>query len=536
MSSTREEIPPPPRRKRQYTETGLSLDNPSESQPSKRLKSSRAEFYDSLSKVWLTRRALKELDRRTLQANIPQRLTPPSQRVYPEETSKQKRFARHGGPDLRDLRGYPAPIDIEPTRAMASSSSSRSKHTKSTALTSTSSKTKRSSAYDKDFEQHYVDHRVYPEGYDYGDRCPTPEPRFDGLDQRLLQPRPSLSPSHFPDSAFRDYKRKNARVISEGKVMNTVFPIISGDADIPNEGNLQFTRLESMTGCVTVDPRPDFYDGARFEDIDREVREELGPYIIPTGHLAAPVAPNFFMEAKAPSGGADVAKRQAMQDGAYGARAMHSLQSYSEGKPVYDGNAYTITSTYHTGLLRLYATHPTAGPENSPEYHMTQINGWDLTNNPDTFRQGVTAFRNARDWAQEQRDALINAANRKARSTNPEPTRTEHMPYSDWLAALDTGDVSTHTVEDGLSQPQVLYEEQSTFESSHDDRFSNEPSDSPDGLTLDASFAIPTTEIKHKHKSKDALKSRSKDSASSNRERRRSKRGKVDVSSSSVSD
>jgi hypothetical protein len=116
-----------------------------------------------------------------------------------------------------------------------------------------------------------------------------------------------------------------------------------------------------MTGCVTVDPKPDFYDGARLEDINREVREELGPYIIPIGYTTAPVAPNFFMEAKAPSGGVDVAKRQAMQDGAYGARAMHSLQSYSEGKPVYDGNAYTITSTYYagTGTLKLYATHPT---------------------------------------------------------------------------------------------------------------------------------------------------------------------------------
>jgi hypothetical protein len=163
-------------------------------------------------------------------------------------------------------------------------------------------------------------------------------------------------------------------VISEGKVISTVFPIISGDADIPNEENLQFTRLESMTGYITINPRPDFYDGARLEDIDKDVREELGPYIIPTGHATAPVAPNFFIEAKAPQGGADVAKRQAIQDGAYGARAMHSLQSYSQGEPVYDGNTYTITSTYHTGTssLKLYATHPTRGEDGiSPEYHIS---------------------------------------------------------------------------------------------------------------------------------------------------------------------
>jgi hypothetical protein len=107
-----------------------------------------------------------------------------------------------------------------------------------------------------------------------------------------------------------------------------------------------------------------------------------------------------------------VARRQAMQDGAYGARAMHSLQLYSEGKPVYDGNAYTVTSTFHagTGTLQLYTTHPTEG-ENGPEYHMTQVSGRALTGNINNFREGVTAFQNARDWAREQRDAFISAAN-----------------------------------------------------------------------------------------------------------------------------
>lgn len=104
MSSTREQIPP--RRKREHTEADLPFDGPSESQPSKRLKSSRTEFYDSLSKVWLTRRALKELDRRTRRANSPQRPASAPRRVHPESTSKQiQRFARHGGPELHDLRG-----------------------------------------------------------------------------------------------------------------------------------------------------------------------------------------------------------------------------------------------------------------------------------------------------------------------------------------------------------------------------------------------------------------------------------------------
>jgi hypothetical protein len=292
---------------------------------------------------------------------------------------------------------------------MASSSSSRSRHSKSTAPTSSSSKSRRSSAYDKDFEQHYIDHRVYL------NNRKSKAGGLEGLHQRLPHPRPSLSPSRFSDHAFEDFQQKVEDVIDEGDVMRDVMPIIAGHANIPSKQNLQFTRLDSMTDGVTVDPKPDFYDGARLGDIDKSVREELGPFIIPTGHRTAPVAPNFFLEAKAPHGAADVAKRQAMQNGAYGARAMHSLQSYSEGKPVYDGNAYTITSTYHagTGTLQMYTTHPTR-EEDGPEYHMTQVSAFALTSDPDTFRQGVTAFRNARDWVQEQRDAFILAANKRA--------------------------------------------------------------------------------------------------------------------------
>jgi hypothetical protein len=47
---------------------------------------------------------------------------------------------------------------------------------------------------------------------------------------------------------------------------------------------------------------------------------------------------------------------------------------------------------------------------------MTQVKAYVLTNDPESFRQGATAFRNARDWAKEQRDALITAANERARS------------------------------------------------------------------------------------------------------------------------
>jgi hypothetical protein len=100
-------------------------------------------------------------------------------------------------------------------------------------------------------------------------------------------------------------------------------------------------------------------------------------------------------------GGANIAKRQAGIDGAIGVRAMHTMQNYGEEVPGFDGNAYTISSTYHagTGTLQLYAHHatPPTAPGGRPEYHMTQLDSYALTGKRERFIEGVTAFRNARD-------------------------------------------------------------------------------------------------------------------------------------------
>ena len=277
---------------------------------------------------------------------------------------------------------------------------------------------KRSSAYDRNFEDHLIDHKIYPETYEYGN-TQAPEPGgLDDFHARLLQPRSSLSPSRFPDSSFRDFRSNNNRALNEDAIMRKVVPVIAGNSSIWNEQNMVFSRLESMTEDCTVACQPDFYDGANARQIDKQVRDDLGRYIIPTGHSKAPVAPNFFLEAKGHAGQLDVAKRQACYDGAVGARAMHELQSYDDVQPAFDGNAYTITSTYHPadGVLQLFASFPTQSSDGSPEYHMTQLESWAMTGNARSFRKGATAFRNAREWAQEQRDALIAAANDRAKS------------------------------------------------------------------------------------------------------------------------
>ncbi|UNI14801.1 hypothetical protein JDV02_001396 [Purpureocillium takamizusanense] len=94
---------------------------------------------------------------------------------------------------------------------------------------------------------------------------------------------------------------------------------------------------------------------------------------------------------------------------------MDALLSYGESESACDGLAYTYSSTYHDGTLKLYAhqVQASASSGGRPEYHMTKIRGFDMTDSRDTFVAGATAFRNARDLAKRHRDNLIQAANAK---------------------------------------------------------------------------------------------------------------------------
>ncbi|KAK0703471.1 hypothetical protein B0T26DRAFT_681137 [Lasiosphaeria miniovina] len=153
---------------------------------------------------------------------------------------------------------------------------------------------KRSSAYDKAFEQHLNDNNVYLHGRNRG-RTTT--------QTRIRQGRRFHGPGS-PTAHLNTFRT-----------------------------NMIIWAPKEIT---TVDLKPDFYDGARFSDIDATVR--------------CPAAPNFFLEAKAPWAGADIAKRQASLGGAISARAMHALQNYGDEEPDFDGNAYSYSSTYHAGI------------------------------------------------------------------------------------------------------------------------------------------------------------------------------------------
>lgn len=124
----------PSTRKRKRGTADLEASSPpkkNRSSPKERRPNSgqNASFWDSLSKIWLTRRALQELDRRNFQNPAESSLiSPTSHRQKRKKKVKQytqknlsglKRLARHGGPDLSDIKGVRLTFSVPSIAASA---------------------------------------------------------------------------------------------------------------------------------------------------------------------------------------------------------------------------------------------------------------------------------------------------------------------------------------------------------------------------------------------------------------------------------
>ena len=296
-------------------------------------------------------------------------------------------------------------------------------------------------------EQKLIDGGIYPYGYEYpDDRVPPKPDNWASINARLARPRASLSPSTFSDEKHEQFVRADARTSRERSGTSRVVPYIEGElkpGEYPQEGVL-FANMEPLLqptegGYTLPRAKPDFYYGTRPGQLDRRVRDDLSATIVPSRQDSLPVAPNFFLEAKGPSGIGAVAKRQACYDGAHGARAMQSLQSYKTENLIYDNNTYTLSSIYSDGTLKMYAHHSRQpdGPGTRPEYYMHQIRSFAMTDTPETFRQGATAFRNARDWTEEQRNTFITQANTRVSTTVPLTEESSSLSFASTVEAED---------------------------------------------------------------------------------------------------
>lgn len=93
-------------------------------------------------------------------------------------------------------------------------------------------------------------------------------------------------------------------------------------------GGYLFGNLKPLTDGTISSAWLDHFYSTQPEQLKQEIRDKLSNTIIPSTQDSHPMLPTFFLKVKGPEESAVVAKRQACYDGALGARAMHSLQSY----------------------------------------------------------------------------------------------------------------------------------------------------------------------------------------------------------------
>jgi len=311
-------------------------------------------FWDNLSQLWLTKRALRELNRRNTQAapsppSSRQRSHRPLTRRTPAELKKNpiqsashfidhctakclkdiKRFTSHGGPDLSDLRSVRIakyllaselimslqctelvnPFDHTTSSSKSSSRvrkrASRSTSKTQTTATASTTTTKTTGPYDRAFQQNLIDHGIYPHAYEYPDGRSSVKPdNLEEITQTLAQPRPSLSPSKVSDKEFSTFTKAGAHAFKEEQVRNSVIPIIEGQTRVGRcvAGGVRLTNLDHLTDGTISSGNPDLFYGARPEQLDRRIRKELNSLIVPSTQTDLPMAPNFFLAAKGPDG------------------------------------------------------------------------------------------------------------------------------------------------------------------------------------------------------------------------------------------
>ena len=266
----------------------------------------------------------------------------------------------------------------------------------------------RKTKYDDAFDLHFFDNGIL-----IGNKDVMPE-NHKAIRRMLSVRRSKLEESGLTYEKFKRFQARNEVANLDDTIMSTVLPMLTGEANTTTANNLTFLNLEDLTDGTITKPVASCCDGLHPDQIDLQIRNDLGRYIVPSAKTIAPCLPNFFIEGVVKDW--DVAKRLGCYCGALGARGVYELRSFVNPDRALDNKAYTIVATYHKeGILGLYTIHPARLGNEKLTYYMATLAKFDIDFDLNSFAKGVRALRNARDWAMEQREKLADAANAKSR-------------------------------------------------------------------------------------------------------------------------
>ncbi|KAG8530636.1 uncharacterized protein KY384_004674 [Bacidia gigantensis] len=424
--------------------------------------------WDQLPKVWLSDYALEEQRRRYLLADTtpaPSSSSPSasSPSIFSTNASSTSttaalgtlaQYARHGGPDLTDIRGYHKCTSSYTSLTTMPSHTPTGSQQDENPMSSGQS----SGPYDSNFQSRLTRFNFFPPDFDCdmgAGTCLSEPVNKDAILQQLKIPRPDLSLDSFTADDYKEWKRTFVQARTEGTIMRESFPALTGGMKIPSDGDLLWNNLDPLIeGVELSQAKPDFFDGTNPLDLQVSVLDLLGNYIVPSKEGQAPCLPNFTVEVKGPRGTYDVLIRQALYDSALAERAINCVLAYVDQDVDPPNFARTLSCTFIEGHLRLYSVHRTKKPTSNerpyvPHIHVHLVESFDLKLRREVWLQGVTAFRNARDMAKQWRDELVVKANQKA--LKPQHNRLKAGNVADSFGSNESGGTNGTNSTDELS-------------------------------------------------------------------------------------
>ncbi len=235
----------------------------------------------------------------------------------------------------------------------------------------------------------------------------------------LKQSRQSIERSTTIKDDYEKLKRSERADPSDDEITQNVLPLIFGSTQIiPHQVNKVCTNFAPLTDGTLCQAKPGLFDGVKRKDVHESVLHSIGTEIAPTTETSSPILPNFFMEVQGYMGSHFKLMMRSLYDGALGARAVSAAQSFIGGEArQHDGEGFSMVATYgpYPGFLHLNVTHRTKDEESGkPRYRERMLGSWKLTESMEDFVRGVTALRNAREWARDERTRLVAQMNSTA--------------------------------------------------------------------------------------------------------------------------
>ena len=406
-------------------------------------KNLSTSLYDHISHILLEHDALREFNKRDSRISRP---APPSPGSGPSNVPQRRqevsielqRFARAGGPNLTDLRGYisPAVEHTEETPSLGNKTSEMAGKRKAdlegneNPQNQKSWKTDATGAYDGNFTICLAEQNV---------KLPTlntPQPtNFADLVAIMKQKRSESTDIDGLTSQWQAFMSKIQDAGTEADVQTDAFPTIRGEVGYPHRMNKLCTTWAQLFPDVRLKlAKPDFFDGLQQGPEYRLLRQQLNSYVTPAND--APLMPNLFTEIKGTYGTESIATRQALHDGTLGVQGVYQAQKAAAKDP-FDGNARVFSGIFVGFSLILFAhfvSQPT-DEDGKLQYHMCNLDEYSLRKSADEFHAGITAFQNLRDHAAKVRIELARETESKLRilekaGTLPPPLIAPDPPKS----------------------------------------------------------------------------------------------------------